>query len=288
MLLRSSSPLSKFVLTLINDLNLVFDINDTSIAQRWANEIKQDYPLYETTRFKSWPNDGKDIEYYKANLTKQIEIVNNYSHMIDNTDIKSQTDLNYLHKFFEDLRGPVTIGTEFFNTAPKHVQAAIEMFNVLIHECEHVIRNSNYPELVVTYNDRPRYSLSENDYEHFTFKWEFGSVYINYCEVGKTLLDIFKDQDTHIGDANVRPLEFYSADFTIKFGPSTTDEIYNYRLEKFNEWYTNYPLKFNHLSLGMIPVATINLKDSGFAGIQQHDIVQIISNHLKVNKTCIN
>lgn len=279
--------MSKFILTLVNNLNLVFDVNDTNIAQRWANEIKQDYSLYETTRFKSWPNDGKDFEYYKVTLSKQVEIVNTYSHIIENTKIESQADLNYLHKFFEDLRGPITTGTEFFNTAPTQVQSAIELFNVLIHECEHMVRNSNYPELVVTYKDRPRFNLLESDYEYFTFKWEFGCVYINYCEVGKPLLDIFKDQDTFIGDTNVKPLEYYSADFTIKFGPSTTDEIYNHRLEQFNKWYSSYPLKFNHLSLGMIPVAKINLKDSGFDGISQCEIIQIISRHLEVEKTCI-
>jgi hypothetical protein len=279
--------MSKFVLTLVDDFKLVFDIMNTSIAQRWATEITKDYPLYEVNRFKSWPNDGKDLEYYRNNLSEQIRIVNNYAPVINNTEIKSQDDLNYLHKFFEDLRGPASSGTEFFNNAPREVQLAVEQFNVLIHECEHVIRNANYPEVVVTYSDRPRFKLIADDFEHFTFKWEFGCVYINYCEVGKTLLDVFKDQDLYVGDANVKPLEYYSSDFVIKFGPSTPEEVYEYRLKKFNEWYDNYHLKFKYRALGLIPVAKLNLQDSGLAKCTATEIIQAISKHREVKNTCI-
>lgn len=279
--------MSKFVLTLVDSLDLVFDVLDTSIAQRWAKEIEQDYPLYETERFKSWPNDGKDLEYYRQQLTQQVAVVNNYQPVIAVTEIRSQDDLNYLHKFFENLRGSVTAGTEFFNNAPREVQLAIERFNILIHECEHITRHANNPELVVTYQHRPRHELLAGDYQHFTFKWEFGMVYINYCEVGKPLLDVFKDADEHVGDDNVRPLKFYSADFAIKFGASIPDNVYEYRLSKFNEWYEQYPLKFEQRALGLIPVARLNIADSGFQGLNESEIVLAISKHLRVKHTCI-
>jgi hypothetical protein len=277
----------QFILTLGTDntIDIVFDILDTNIANKWATEVARNYPLYEADRFKSWPSDGKSSDYYKQQLVDQITIINNYCpRTIKECNINSQSDLNYLHKFFEDLRGEISTGTDFFNQSPVAVKLAIEDFNVYIHEYEHLLRNSNYPEIVCTYSDRLRYRLEDDDYQHFTFKWEFGSVYINYCEVGKPLLDVFKDADTYISFKNVRPLEYYSADFTIKFGPSTPDDIYQHRLQAFNCWYKNYSRQFKHLSLGMIPVATINLKDSN---LDKDTVVTTISNYLKVNTTCI-
>lgn len=277
--------MKQFVLTLgdSESVNLVFDIENTDIAHRWAEEISKNYPLHEIDRFKGF--GGKDINYYIENIKKQIDTVNNYSPgTISNTVVADQDTLNYLHTFFENLRGESSIGTNFYNASPANVKNAIDRFNVLIHELEHLTRDSLYPELVCTYQS-PRHLLEDSDYDLFTFKWEFGCVYINYCEVGKPLLDVFKDQDTVVGHDNVRPLKYYKADFAIKFGPSTPDDVYNYRLSQFNNWYESYPLKFDKLSLGMIPVAKINFSDSGFSNSQ--DLVDAIRDNQKVYSTCI-
>ncbi len=277
--------MKKFILKLgdTGNLKLVFEIENTSIAKKWADEIDKNYPLYEIDRFKGF--GGKDINTFIEQIQTHIDVVNNYApNTIKNKQITGQDDLNYLHKFFENLRGDVDIGTVFYNNSPDNVKQSIDRFNVLIHELEHFTRDNLYPELVCTYQS-PRYDLEDQDYDYFTFKWEFGSVYINYCEVGKPLLDVFKDKDVIVGNHNVKPLRYYKADFAIKFGPSTPDTVYNYRLEQFNIWYKNYPLKFDKLSLGMIPVAKINLKESGFK-TNQH-VINAIAHNQKVFSTCI-
>jgi len=237
----------------------VFNVHDTNIAQRWVNEIKQQYPLYETNRFQGWPNSHKDVKYYQQELFKQVDIINEYKSgtIYGFENIQGQEILNYLHKFFEDLRGDAEEGTEFYRSAPQHIKFAIDQFNVLIHECEHYIRNPSSPTIIVTFNHRPRFKLIEDDYNFFTFKWKYGEVYINYCEVGKPLLDVFKDKDEHIGEDNVRPQSYYSADFMVKFGMDTPDVIYNHRLEMFKQWYSQQDYNFENLSLGMIPVASL-------------------------------
>lgn len=251
----------KLIVTLTNGhecKELIFSVYKTSIAQRWASEIKKNYPLYETSRFQSWPGSEKDLSYYLSQLQQQIDTVNNYKNNTITSNVSSdQNTLNYLHKFFEDLRGEINTGSTFYNAAPDSVKNAVNMFNVLIHETEHLIRSSDTPTLIGTFKDRPRIPLSEKDYEYFTFKWKYGEVYINYCEVGKTLLDVFKDQDNYIGHDNVRPQEFYSADFMIKFGFELAEEYHVQRLMKFNEWYSTQNYSFKHRSLGMIPVAII-------------------------------
>ena len=275
-----------FVLTLGENetIDIEFDIFKTEIAQLWAEEVNKNYEIFEDFRLKGFPNSGKDLEYYRKILTEQVIVVNEYKpNTISVVEIKTQEDLNYLHKFFEDLRGEAIEGTEFFQTAPNHVQDAICKFNIYIHECEHIMRHyTAYPEITCTYRDRPRYDLRQQDYELFTFKWEFGTVYINYCEVGKPLLDVFKDQDDHVGHDNVRPLKYYSSDFTIKFGPDTPEAYYNARVRMFNEWYEKQNYQFDNLSLGLIPVAKIKP-----SSVSEQDIINRLSKFNKIKQTCI-
>ena len=252
--------MSKLVVTLTNkveDKDLVFDIYDTAIANKWKDEIIKQPPLHEVNRFQGWPSSGKTVEHYKQELKKIIDIVNDYrSDTIQQTSINSQQELNYLHTFFENLRGTSDKGTEFYNQAPEHVKNAVDNFNKLIHECEHTMRD-NDPTIVVTFNDKHRYPLADSDYEHFTFKWKYGEVYINYCEVGKPLLDIFKDKDEMLGTEAIKPQSLYSADFMVKFGPTVPDDFYNKRLNEFEEWYAEQAYYIKNRALGMIPVAIL-------------------------------
>lgn len=236
----------------VEDFELLFSVRETEIAKKWFSELQKDYSIYEDFRFTKWGN--KDII---EKLNHYIDIINNYDQIIDkkvDQDV-TQEDLNYLHKFFEDLRGEVEIGTEWFNNSPSLVQNAVEKFNILIHELETELRPNDHPTLVVTFNNRPRFKLSEEDIKHFTYKWEQGTVYINYCHVGKPLLDVIKDND-NIAEG-IRPQTHYSADFMIKFGPSTPENIFQARQKIIQEWLTDKVFTFENYNLGMIPVADI-------------------------------
>jgi virulence-associated protein VapD len=245
-----------FKVTLTNgkeDLDLFFKLRTTDISKKWYAELKKDYSLYETNRFSNWNNDGLIDE-----LNYHIDLINNYDFVIDkkiSTD-SAQRDLNYLHKFFEDLRGEITQKTAWFLKAPDNVKCSVEKFNILIHQLESNIRTKNkHPTLVVTFNHTKRIELDREDFNKFTFKWTSGTVYINYCHVGKTVLDIFKDQD-NLAEA-VRPQTHYSADFMIKFGPSVNILIYWLRYLILKLWLVKKNFKFKHISLGMIPVADL-------------------------------
>jgi hypothetical protein len=278
--------MKQFVLTMGNR-DVVFDIYDTNIAKLWAWEINKQYPFYETDRFQGWPNDTRDLDWYKTNLQIQIDKVNAYklNTIEDSIAGFDQEVLNRLHKHFEVLRGSLEDGTDFYNNAPVEVKGAIDKFNILIHECEHFMRDYTHPSIVVTFKDRPRMRLHEEDYEHFTYKWQFGTVYINYCEVGKPILDVFKDNDIIVGDDNIRPLEYYSADFMIKFGPSTDEAHYLRRQQALDTWLATQEHSFTHLSLGLIPVATLNREQ--FAGLSDSDIVNELSLDRTIRAVCI-
>lgn len=301
--------MNQFNLTITNNFNdydLYFDIFDTNIAIKWKSEIEKNYDLYETDRFTNWPNSQQTAEYYINELNEQIKIINLlYPSLIPTivTEDSDQSTMNYLHKFFENLRGPINEGTTWFSTAPIVAQTAINRFNILIHEYEHYrfnqktlpLTNHPYATIVGTFSGRDRYDLEDNDYQHFTFKWNFGYVYINYCEVGKPLLDVFKDNDDIVGDSNIRPLNYYSADFQIKFGPDTVDHIYKEREEKFWQWFESKKDYFDtlgltkspKLSLGLIPVAKLNIDDSKLTGLTQVEIINKLSHYQKIKSVCI-
>jgi len=234
------------------DLELEFKVRSTDIAKKWFDELSRSYPLYEVDRFTNWGNSDLISE-----LNEQINIINSYQDLVPSlTNEVTQEKLNYLHKFFEDLIGDVTKGsTEWFNAAPLHVQEAVRKFNILIHKLEADTRTSDHPTVVVTFKDRPIFKLSNNDLKYFTFRWTSGTVYVNYCQTGKTILDVFKDNDK-IAEG-IRPQEFYSADFMIKFGPTTPYIKYLIRKVLVHAWLPLQKFKFKNLNLGMIPVADI-------------------------------
>jgi hypothetical protein len=253
---------------------LVFSVRDTAIAKKWFLEIQKNYPLYETERFTNWGNSDT------INLLNDcIEEINNYENIIDKivSSSTTQQDLNYLHKFFEDLRGEVSVGTDWFNAAPKNVKNAVERFNILIHQLEEEIRSKNYPTLVVTFKDRPRFELSAEDIKHFTFNWTKGTVYINYCHVGKPVLDVFKDRDK-IAEG-IRPQTHYSADFMIKFGPSTSYPLFILRKLVIKTWLLFQKFDFKNPNIGYIPVADLvgefNLKSfEGYTTVKEVQCIE--------------
>lgn len=234
------------------DHELHFKVRDTLIAHKWFLELQKNYNIYEDDRFTKWGNKNL-IE----KLNEYIDVINNYDNIVNRKidSTVSQDDLNYLHKFFEDLRGEVEERTIWFDNAPTSIKKTVEKFNVLIHELETELRPNDHPTLVVTFKNRPRYNLTEEDMEYFTYKWDQACVYINYCHVGKPLLDIFKDNDPYA--EGIRPQTHYSADFMIKFGPQTPEDLYLKRKEYLDKWLHEKQYNFKYPNLGMILVADL-------------------------------
>jgi hypothetical protein len=300
--------MSKFKLTLCNstsEYDLYFNVDDTVIAKKWAKEISNNYPLFETERFSNWPKTTKNADYFVTKLNQCIDTVNDYKAGTILTKVSlpfNQSTMNYLHKFFEELRGTSDLGTAFYNSAPETVRHALNEFNIVIHEYEHFafnertvkITNHPYATIVGTFH-RPRFLLEDSDYNYFTYNWEFGRVYINYCEVGKPLLDVFKDNDIIVGESNIKPLQYYSADFQIKFGLATLPDVYKKRTEIFNTWFSEREeffkklgiVKGPKLALGLIPVAAIDLELSNLEGMSQIGIVNKLSQYQQIKAVCI-
>jgi hypothetical protein len=115
---------------------------------------------------------------------------------------------------------------EFWLSAPDHVRTALAELNLCVHRCESVAKGA-HPRFVCTWFGMPKTKrlLLNQLTEHATLHIKFGTVYLNYVEIGKTLLDLAQDNDQYIADEMFRPFDFYSADFNVKFYNTTESQV---------------------------------------------------------------
>jgi len=278
------------------ELTLEFETYNTSIAIKWANELTEQLirnsNLRENDRLYQFVDSTDDLISTITELKNKAKSINDYSFYIPdiiNFDI-TQEILNTLHKCFEEMRGSILSPGEYYLSAPTDVRRAIEDYNVLIHKTEDILNavknHTSSPRMVLTFNERQRHELEDDDYNYFNLDTNFGEVYINYCEVGKTLWDVFRDADGIIGDHNIRPLKWYSADMKICF----FNNSHKSKINKFWQWFDENSSFLNKLgfikhdkklSLGNIPVAHI-ITDK-----PKSEIISNISKFKKINRVYI-
>lgn len=268
------------IVFLNNDLDeyaLNYKVYDTPIAVKWYNALceqvlEKDKTVKEPDRLYNFPDDVWNEEKIVSELNKCIDIIN-----IEETVIKHyafvgmpQEQLNHLHHYFEKLRGESGNPAEYYRNANDKQKLALERYNVIIHRAEnfyggHRISTGYFPRIVVTFNKRKKKLLDDDDFKHFTLHRKFGEVYINYCEVGKPLYDVYKDEDDIVGEDNIRPLKWYSPDFTAYFHNRPVESVEKF-LQGMDAWWdqnNNYLTALGFTkgdpknAIGNIPVAMI-------------------------------
>ena len=257
-----------------NKLVLEFIVYETPIGVKWAEELKAQLlrteELFENDRLYNFGNNWP-TEKIVSKLNNCIQSINEWKEFIPyKLDIPvNQEILNQLHKYFEDMRGGVLSPGEFWNEDTKNIKKCISDYNVLIHRLEDKQNNLiARPRIVITFKSRPRHLLNDNDFDYFSKNINFGEVYVNYCEVGKPLWDVFKDDDNIVGEHNIRPLKYYSSDMSIYF---TTGSM-NSKMHLFDQWWHRNENFLNSLgfykgdkklAIGLLPVAKL-VKDPTF------------------------
>jgi hypothetical protein len=260
-----------------DDLTLTYNINETSIAQRWAtllDEAIQKYTIDDPRRLYGF--DSLDEERQKAvnAINKCVDTINNYKPGFVERRMTTQLhqdDLNYLHHIFEVYHGMLNEPHEFFVEAPKEVRQALGQLNLEVHRCESMAEGTvrkMLPGHFVTYYDQPRgpgvRTLEDEDYEHFTEFVEFGTVYLLYVEIGKTLQDMALDDDDHIGDEAYKPFRHYASDFIIRYWGMPVESINKYHKlykQHYDENKEFYDSRYNYSHIynrpGNIPLAKL-------------------------------
>lgn len=246
----------------LKDLELQFEILDNPLAQLWLDRMSQrhQWPLDDPERFYGFNPRKQDEQTALDKINDCIQQVqtrfpeHNRGPVMDCED---QDSLNYWHHVFETRHG-------FLEQEDRSdpVTAVLADLNVAVHRCESVARG-NRPRFVCTWYGMPKTKTLTKEImqQCGTLNPAFGSVCLNYCEIGKTLEDLTQDRDNYISDAAFRPFNHYSADFNVRLNEETVayaaekqirmQEYYKHHREFFFEQgYTTFqdprmlPLRF--------------------------------------------
>ena len=225
--------MKKVIITLTNnhtDYELQFDLLNTSITQKWLKHlnlfIDTGQPWDDIKRFYNFPNSEYTRERVSGHLQYLANIINSYAPGVIEKEIGNditQDDLNYLHHVFEVYHGlyDQQSNNEFFSNAPVQVQNALGDLNIWIHRYETL---NAFPRFVATWKYKPyRDLITDDEFDLFTLHEDWGDLRLNYCEIGKTLYDLWHDNDQYIAPDAFRPQHHMCFDFTVRFAESSKE-----------------------------------------------------------------
>ena len=228
-----------------NTLTLEFQLIDSPFTELWVERMNSrgNYPLDHPDRFYGFNSHKEEVDRAEHYIQQCIDTINAYQLIIDRpfTSYQDQDCLNYLHNVFERYHGQIDQQhSEFWNQAPHEVQQALANLNLAVHRCEDIARGAR-PRFVCTWYGMPKtlHLPQEHMLKYGTMSTFFGTVYLNYCEIGKTLEDLATDRDCYIGDDMFKPYDLYSADFVVKFWDDTAEEIHT-KLKNMHEYYNTH------------------------------------------------
>ena len=113
---------------------------------------------------------------------------------------------NLLHRYFEELQGTAWQISEYYKQADTETKYAIRQLNNICHEIESWVLSYRKsivdpewirPSQITTFLNAPRYDLHEEDFElfkHNRYDRELGGVYLHWSQVGKTLVEVYRDE----------------------------------------------------------------------------------------------
>ena len=182
-------------------------------------QARGSYPLDHPDRFYGFGSRLEERIRAKLMIQQCITTINQHAPVIEREFDWSQDCLNYLHNIFERYHGLLDQQTsEYWQQAPVAVKQALSELNLAVHRCETVLEGVK-PRFVCTWFGMPK--TKKLDPAQLA-QWgetqiQFGTVYLNYCEIGKTVEDLAHDNDEYIGEDAFRPFGHYSADFHVAF-----------------------------------------------------------------------
>ena len=203
-------------------IQLRFAIRNNPIGDAWLERMsrRDAWPLDDPTRFYGFDSQEKEQQRAENYILQCVKTINDYEPIIQRpfTSTQDQDYLNYLHHIFETYHGLLDQQThDFWIQAPDTVREALAQLNIAVHRCESL--KLVQPRFVCTWFGMPKiYKLPpEMAVKYGSLTVPFGTVCLNYVEIGKTLEDLAYDQDRYIGDDAFQPWQRYSADFFVSF-----------------------------------------------------------------------
>jgi hypothetical protein len=211
--------------------------------------------------------------------------------------------LNRLHNYFEKLQGTVGQISGWYKYADLATKYAIRQLNTCCHELESLVLSQRKqikdpewirPSQITTFFQAPRHLLTDEHRQGFIknrYNREFGNVYMHWAQIGKTVYEVWRDEDSSnlnetVCDA-ITHLQYYSGEFDIEWAKSVTQGAdcpwHDYELSQFKVWLEKQNLDYNdpELSLGYLHIGKIDLERS-FGTTNRQEIWKVMENYLDI------
>lgn len=279
----------------LDTLVLKYKLRDHDVTEKWCERLEtaqKQYTIDDPTRFYGFGSLEQQQADAISRINSCIDVINEFDPIIERRliSISDQDTLNYLHHIFEVYHGLLDQQThEFWQRAPQTVRTALANLNIQVHRCESTYRSA-MPRHVVTYFGLPKTKILDiNDYKYFTDNYQFGTVYLNYVEIGKTLEDLSQDNDHYIADDAFKPFQHYSADFNVKFRDEDPKQLYQkhvkikYYYDTNKKFFDQRGLYWGHpyLQNGSIPLADLQYDGS------QQALLKKLETHQQVREVIL-
>lgn len=282
-----------------------WEISKSNLAQRWARNFLHALGLKNTReqRFFGWDWSGEYKQKKLTHLGDAVAVINQHFKNAIQIDPDSfwhpnQETLNQLHHKFELFMGQSWNRNRMSLDAPLAVQVAIRELNDFVHDLEYsddpaVYRKRGHLWLrgfqcqLAPYTQLP---LEPEDYKYFTFESEPGDLVTNYCQLGKTWVEAFVNQDEHIHFSNIAPLKYYSSGFICNFHEYSaqdsmwlTHNVREYIVEKSKRNETPLDPADPKHALGHIKYAKLS-SDSQLYSMSEADQISFFTQAPKISK----
>jgi hypothetical protein len=251
---------------------LDFKIHNTPLAKLWLEKmrLRDPYPIDHPDRFYGFNSQEQEIDRAEKMIRGCISIINSYQPIIERefTTVHDQDCLNYLHNIFERYHGLLNQKkTLWWLRAPQPVKKALSELNLAVHRCETTSRKLK-PRFACTWYGVPTDTVLPEDVmkQCGEINPTFGSVCLNYVDIGKTLLDLMIDKDEYISNEAFQPFSHYNPDFVVKFFEYSSKEV-DSMLKNMQQYYQEHYdffaergyQQFDHVKLQPLqfPVASI-------------------------------
>jgi hypothetical protein len=296
---------------------------DNLLARDWIRALKGELAsgrlLEKNYCFMGFPKTARNLDYLCRELNQAIAQVNSFfdDYQITETytpdtvvgfdyadnGVNHET-MNTIHNHFERLQGTVWGLSDYYKRADYATKYAIRQLNNLCHEIENLILSQRKqvtapywvrPSQITTFLQAQRYDLKGEHRTGFAingYDRVLGGVYMHWTQIGKTLFEVFRDEDapelTETVCEAITELKYYSGEFDIEWGNDIT------LLGDNNPWHTQEQIAFRtwliennrdpadpSLSLGYLPIGQVELARS-FGTEDYQQIWDILSNHLDI------
>ena len=157
-----------------------------------------------------------------------------------------------------------------------NIKEAFKSINAAVHICEYIAAGYG-PRNVVTWYSFPKIEkMKDRHYTLFTDEFKYGTLYLNYAELGKPLADIAMNGDDCSHLDKLQPFQHISPDFVVHYCDRTPGQVDKVRT-KLREYYLAHKDYLGEwkpcYTNGCIPLATL-ITDVGVDVIEKHQYVK--------------